>query len=131
MSELSRRELRKFGLTVGIAFALFGTVSWWRGHELPPKVLWTLGALLVVPGLLAPALLRPVERVWMRAALVLGYVNTRILLTAAYYIIVTPIGAALRLFRDPLDRALDDGRGSRWVKRPIEPVDPARYRQQF
>jgi len=56
MSGVSRSELRKFGLTVGGAFVVLGLISWWRGHEWAPRVLWTLGALLAVPGALAPAL---------------------------------------------------------------------------
>ena len=57
----SRRALRKFGVTVGLAFVALGAVSRWRGHELPPRVLWTIGVLLVVPGLVAPALLRSLD----------------------------------------------------------------------
>ena len=56
MEQVSKTELRKFGLTVGGAFILLGLISWWRGHEWAPRVLWTLGALLAVPGALAPAL---------------------------------------------------------------------------
>jgi len=128
---LAKAELRKFGLTVGAAFAVLGGISWWRGHELPPRVLWTLGVLLFVPGLLFPAVLGPVQRAWMAFALVLGHVNTRIILTVLYYLVMTPVGFVMRLFRDPLDRALGDGRTSNWIKREREPVDAARYERQF
>ena len=128
---LSKSELRKFGLTVGTAFALFGAISWWRGHELPPRVLWTLAALLIVPGLIAPSILGPVQRGWMKFAMVLGHVNTRIILTALYYLVMTPVGLIMRLFRDPLDRSLKDTRDSQWIRRDSEPVDAARYERQF
>ena len=88
-------------------------ISWWRGHELPPRVLWTLGVLLVVPGLLAPAVLAPVERGWMAFAEVLGHVNTRIILTVLFYFVMTPVGfvhAPLPRSARPL--ACDDGRPS-------------------
>jgi hypothetical protein len=124
-------ELRKFGVTVGIAFAVLGTISWWRGHELPPRVLWTLGGLLFVPGLLIPAALRPVHRGWMALALVLGHVNTRIILTVLYYVVMTPVGLVMRRFRDPLDRSLRDAKDSQWIKRTPEPVSPERYERQF
>jgi Saxitoxin biosynthesis operon protein SxtJ len=127
----SRRELRKFGLTVGGVFLLLGLVSWYRGHVVPPRVLWTLGTLLVVPGLVAPALLAPVEHWWMRMAAVLGHANTRIILSVLYFVVFTPFGAVMRLFRDPLDRTVDDGRRSNWIKRPPEPAERARYQQQF
>ena len=128
---LSKAELRKFGLTVGGAFAVFGAISWWRGHELPPRVLWTLAALLMVPGAIAPAILGPVHRVWMAFATVLGHVNTRIILTVLFYLVMTPVGLIMRLFRDPLDRSLRDRSTSQWIKRESQPVDPGRYERQF
>jgi hypothetical protein len=127
----SLRELRRFGLTVGGAFVLLALISAWRGHSLPPRVLGTAGALLVAGGLVAPRLLEPVERGWMRFAEGLGRVNTRIILALVYCIVITPAGIVRRWFRDPLDRRMHDGRPSVWVTRPRGPVDPARYRQQF
>jgi hypothetical protein len=131
MTRLPDAELRKFGLTVGGVFAVLGVVSWWRGHDVAPKVLWTIGALLIAPGLVAPALLAPVQRAWMRLALVLGHVNTRIILTAVFYLVMTPIGFVMRLFRDPLDRSLRDAQSSQWVKRSGEDFQPSRYERQF
>jgi len=128
---LSKAELRKFGLTVGGAFVVLGGISWWRGHELPPRVLWTLAALLIVPGAIAPAVLGPVHRVWMAFATVLGHVNTRIILTVLFYLVMTPIGLIMRLFRDPLDRSLRDRSTSQWIKREPQPVEPERYERQF
>jgi len=131
MAEPRTRELRKFGLTVGGALAVLGLISWARGHVIAPRVLWALGALLVVPGLAAPALLAPVHRVWMRAAETLGYVNTRVILSVLFYLVLTPIGLLMRLFRDPLRRSLDDRSRSQWIKREPAPVDRASYERQF
>ena len=131
MAARTTRDLRKFGLTVGGVFLVLGAVSRWRGHTTPPLVFWTVGGALVVPGALAPRLLAPVERAWMRFAEVLGHVNARVILTVLYWVVVTPIGLVLRAFRDPLDRRVADGRASEWIRRPRQPVDAARYREQF
>ena len=112
-------------------FLLLGGISWWRGHELPPRIMWTVGALLAIPAVVAPALLGPVQRWWMRGAMVLGEVNGRIILTLLFYLVIFPLGRVLRLFRDPLNRSLRDPGGSNWMKRPSEPVDPGRYERQF
>lgn len=128
---LSKPELRKFGLTVGAAFAVLGAISWWRGHELPPRIMWTLAVLLIVPGAIAPGILGPVNRAWMAFANVLGHFNTRIILTALFYLVLTPVGAIMRIFRDPLDRSLRDAKESQWVKRESQPVELARYERQF
>jgi hypothetical protein len=67
----------------------------------------------------------------MKFALVLGHFNTRVILTVLYYLVMTPVGFIMRLFRDPLDRSLKDGNASHWIKREPQPVDLARYERQF
>ena len=94
-------------------------------------MLWTLGGALLVPGLLMPAILAPVERAWLKFAEVLGAVNTRAILSVLFYAVLTPIGVVLRAFRDPLDRTLDDRAASNWKRRPAGPVTRERYEQQF
>jgi saxitoxin biosynthesis operon SxtJ-like protein len=127
----SPAALRKFGLSVGGVFLLLGAVSRWRGHTIAPALLATAGVLLVVPGLVAPAVLAPVERRWMQFAEVLGRINTRIVLTVLYYVVITPVGALRRRSADPLDRRMREPKPSNWVRRERGPVDPARYRHQF
>ena len=131
MDAASPSELRRFGLTVGGVFLVLAAVSRWRGHTVAPVVLGMLGGLLVVPGLLVPRALAPVQRRWMRGAAVIGDVNARVVLAVLYYAVVTPIGFLMRRRRDPLDRAIADGRTSQWVKRTPEPADRARYERQF
>ncbi len=131
MAAPTAAELRKFGLTVGTAFTLFGAISWWRGHELPPMVLATLAVLLVIPALVAPRVLGPVQHYWMAFATVLGHVNTRIILTVLYYLVITPIGFVMRFRRDPLNRSLTDAEGSVWIKRPADATNPRTYERQF
>jgi hypothetical protein len=131
MSDESARNLRRFGLTVGGAFALLGLVSWARGHEIPPMVLGSLAVGLIVPGLVAPRTLGPVQRYWMRGAMVVGEFNSRVILGVFYYLVMAPVGFVRRRFGDPLNRKLGDRTGSVWVKRERLPVDRERYERQF
>ena len=131
MQPVSQHGLRRFGLTVGGVFLALGCLSWWRGHEVAPRIMWALGAPLVVLGAVAPSLLAPVERAWMAMAEVLGRINTRIILTTLFFAVMTPVGWLRRLREDPLDRRMGDGRESNWIRRDRVAVDPSRYRQQF
>jgi hypothetical protein len=97
----------------------------------PPPILGTVAVLLIVPGLIAPTLLRHVERGWMWVGGWIGEINGRIILTVLFYGVIWPIGRVLRLKRDPLDRSLTDGKTSTWIKRERVPVDPERYERQF
>ena len=102
-ARLTPREGRKFAFTVGIAFLVFGAISAWRGHELPPRILWTLGGILLFAGLVIPSRLGPVYRGWMRLGLAIGRVVSPIVVGAMYFVVVTPVGVVLRLLgRNPL-----------------------------
>ena len=112
---------RNFGLSVGSALALFGLLALWRDHPWLAATLLLPGAVLVLCGLLISTWLAPLRRQWMRMATAIGALNARIILTVAYYFIVTPVGLLMRLAgRDPLDRRLGTG-DSYWHRRPPEP----------
>jgi hypothetical protein len=122
-------------VTVGGALLVLGALSAWRHHALAPRVMWAIGGALVLAGLVVPAVLAPVERFWMgpvlRVAARVGDVVSRVFLALLYFLVFAPIGFVLRRVNDPLDRRLDDGRSSHWIKRTPQTVDPARYEQLF
>ena len=89
---------RKFGVTVGIAFAVLATISWWRGHHYPVYVLGALGGLLVLGGLLIPRQLGPVERGWMQLAVLISKVTTPVFMGVVYFLVLLPIGLVMRAF---------------------------------
>ena len=106
-----RKTLVTFGLLVGSLIAvLFGLLfPWLRGRRFPAWP-WAVGAVLAASAVGAPALLAPVYRAWMAVGSALGWVNTRILLGAVFYLVVTPIGAVMRLTgRDPMRRRFEPG----------------------
>lgn len=100
---VTKKTLRSFGLTVGAVFAL---IALWpvviRGGDLR---VWAAipAALLIVPALVWPSSLLRVYKGWMAVGNVLGWINTRIILGAVFYFVVTPIGAVRRLLgKDPM-----------------------------
>lgn len=102
----TNRQLRSFGLLVGGIFLVMGMwpVLW---HGLDPR-LWALvlGGSLLLPGLLMPAVLRKPYELWMRLAHVLGWINTRIILSIMFYTVFTPVALVMRLIgTDPMNRS--------------------------
>ncbi len=104
-----RKTLISFGLvTGGLVAALFGLLFPWLWGRRFPAWPWAVAAVLSASALGAPALLAPVYRAWMAVGSALGWVNTRVLLGAVFFLVVTPIGAVMRLTgRDPLRRAFE------------------------
>ena len=116
------KELRSFGLLVGGVFALIGILSFWFGRR--GWHLWPLAAaaLLIVPALVAPRVLAPIHRGWMRLAEVLAWVNTRIILALAFFLMFTPIGVVRRwIAGDTLKLGLDRDAASYRVTRTTRP----------
>jgi hypothetical protein len=116
-TRLTAAQGRRFGLTVGIAFAVFAGIAWWRGHPTTATVLGIPAGLLLVAGLLIPTYLGPVERGWMKLALVISKVTTPIVMGGMYLLVLTPVGVLRRAFGgNPMAHA-PGGRGY-WQQRP-------------
>lgn len=106
-NEITKKQLRSFGFTVGGVFALIGfwpiviyglAPRWW---------LVVVAAVLVLPALIYPKSLFWIHKGWMALGHILGWINTRIILGIVFYLIVTPIGFIRHLLgKDPMGRQL-------------------------
>ena len=126
------RQLREFAVAALVAAGVVGGILWWKmGDNRISLVLWVVGPLVALVGLVAPRSIRWLFLGLTLAAFPIGMVIGFVLLSLTYYLVVTPIGLGFRLLRrDLLDRSIDRGATSYWVKRPPRP-QPGRYFQQF
>jgi Saxitoxin biosynthesis operon protein SxtJ len=120
---------RSFGFTVGGVLAAIALFSLWRGHVVRAEVAVAISGVLLVAGLVRPMSLAPLARQWNRFGHLLGWINSRVLLTAMFVLVVTPAGALGRLCgSDPLGRR---GLGSRWLPFSPRARDPKHYERMF
>jgi hypothetical protein len=71
-----------------------------------------------------------VYKVWMRVAFILSWVNTRIILFVLFYLILTPIGLVLRLFKvDLLERRKQAE--TYWKIKEKAGFNPLNYERRF
>lgn len=125
----------------GTLFAVIGIVIvpafvfWKRG-------VWTdtssisaaIGIAFYLSGRFAPNALRPLFVAWMKLALILNWIMTRVIISLVFLVIMTPIGLVRRLsgsstpksfhrFRDPSTETY-------WIRRdPIRKPADSYYRQ--
>ena len=127
----TRDEVRRFGFLfasvcmLGVAYSLYAGSETWR---------WLLGGAVffLATGLVGYPVLRPLYIGWMKLAIVLAWVNTRLLLGLFFYMILTPTGLVMRLFgKDFLDAKIDRSAKSYWKVRQQNVFDPKRYEQLF
>ena len=108
---------RSFGVAFGGLFAVIALYRLWRGRTAVNDLAIASAVLFLVAWVFPRALDAP-NRVWMRLARALGWVNSRFLLTILFFAIITPYGALQRLVgRDRL--------GRRWRAAPPAWVRPA------
>lgn len=129
MDDKRRKDLRTFGLVLGALLAFSGLRLRVKWHVSFAPALWVLGAASALTALVSPPALEPVERRWLAVAKVLGKINTFVMLTIVYYLVLTPFAVVRRAFGgDPLERAW--GPGSYWKKR-TSGEDLKSYERQF
>lgn len=127
-TRLTAREGRRFAFTVGIAFLVIGSISAWRGHIWPPRLLWTIGGTLLLAGVLLPGRLGPVYHRWMALAAAISRVTSPIVVGVAYFVVLSPIGLLLRaLGRNPLEHR--EGEEGFWSPAPRR--SPSDLENQF
>ena len=133
--DVSRRALRHFGLVVGGVFAALAAVAAWRAGGAPGPVgvgFGAVGAALIVGGLAAPRALGPVYRVWMTAAIAMGFVTTRVLLTLVFALVFVPVGLLFRLLRrDVLAQRPDPAAPSYWLRHEAGPSARDRLERMY
>jgi hypothetical protein len=121
---------RSFGISVGTVLILIAAYQLWRERILAAEILGGVGAVLLVLGYTWPRLLKWPSALWWKLALVLGYINARIILTVIFLLVLTPTSLMWRLIgRDPLARRRNVWRG--WTPHPARYKDPNHYKRMY
>ena len=121
------KHIRQFG---AIAFVFFGclcALGIWAKKPIPIYLFGTL-SLLGLGFILLPIPLKPVYDTWHKIAHFIGRVVTTLILTLAYYLVITPAALIKRVVGGrPLPLKPDKNASSYWVSRE----EPAQPREQF
>jgi hypothetical protein len=125
-----RQSDRGFGLTFAGFFAVVFAAGWALFDARPYWAL-ALALLFAALALAYPLVLMPLNRLWGLLGARLGHVNNRVLLGVVFYMVITPMGVALRLFgKDLIGRRID--RGAETYLTPLtRGSDSASFRDQF
>ena len=128
----SRRDLLWFGLLLPVFFAIVGALVWRRsGSFTAGTAVWAVGGTLSALFAVWPTSRRRIYVGWMYAVYPIGWTVSHLLLGVVYFVVITPIGLALRMLRrDPLERSFDRTATTYWVRHnPADRIE--RYLRQF
>ena len=122
---------RSFGFVFTGFFALVGGVKLYTGHAW--SLYWFAGAAtFLAAALLAPRILAPLNRLWLKFALLLYAVMNPLTMALLFFLVVTPIGVVMRLAgKDFLRKRLEPDASSYWLPRDPPGPAPDSMKQQF
>jgi hypothetical protein len=111
---------RTFGLVFVVVFALLGGWAWY--HEYRPVFVYAaagLAALFLLLAFLAPAILRPLNRIWFGLGMLLHHIVNPIVMTALFWLALVPTAVIARLCgRRFMPTKFDRAASSYWVACP-------------
>ncbi len=128
--EVTPKTLRSFALLFCALFGVWAGALFWKGS---PNGMWPAGASMVflLAGIFFPMTLGLPYRLWMALAFVMGWLMTRLVLTAAFFLIMTPWGRLLKLMgKDLLDERIQKETPTYWKKHDAV-SDREQYKRQF
>lgn len=133
--EANKKALRSFGIVVGGVVALLDVYFYWKNAFVLTNLIQVLGIsafALMILGAFLPLLLRPIYKVWMSIAVVMGFVMTNVILCVFFLTLITPIGLFRRMLgKDDMKRKWNDEINSYWQPKTYHDESPKRFERYF
>jgi hypothetical protein len=122
---------RSFGFVMAGAFTVVSLLNGWHAGRIWP---WTTGlaALFLIAALLRPAVLNPLNRVWLKFGLLLHKIVNPVIMALLFYGTVLPTGLVMRAMgKDLLRLKRDPDAASYWIVRTPAGPAPETMKDQF
>lgn len=129
--QVTTKQARKSVLVVAVVLLLIGLWNFYRSRETVAVVFTVISLSLAAVGFLIPRAAKLFHVYWMKLAMLLGAVNSRILLTLVFYLMFAPYNLISRLFgRDQLNRR-GTKRSTNWTERQATRQTKERFERLF
>ncbi len=116
-SKIKISSNRNFGL---VFFFVFLIVSLWPLiNEGSPRY-WSIviAVIFLILGLLNSKLLTPLNKLWFKFGLFLGFIISPIIMGIIFFLVIAPTGLVMKLMgKDLLDKKYDNKKKSYWINR--------------
>lgn len=115
-------SLKKFGVWVGVVFMFISVFLFFRTvYPAAGLICGLFAAFLILSGIIYSPFLKRIYIIWMTAAFTLGWFMSRLLLSIIFFVIITPTGLVLRIFKkDLMNIRQREERVTYWIKRDTE-----------
>ena len=127
----SSRQLNVFGILWLLFFSAIGGILIKSGSSvLTATIVWCIAMVVPAMGWVVPGFMRIVYVGMAYMAYPIGFVVSHLIMVIVYYLVLTPIGLAMRLFgHDPMNRHFDGSTDTYWCSREQDDSLNAYFRQ--
>ena len=126
----SRKDLKNFGFIIGFILLIIGVFLFVREKD-SFVYFFSIGSILIGLGIITPLILKPIYKIWMIFAVIIGWVMTRVILSVLFYLIISTIGIFTRLIGKDFLNLKSKNNESYWNIRNKEYELNQDYEKQF
>ena len=107
---------RSFGVVFFVVFLLIGLWPILKGNEIR---IWSIVISLIffILGILNSKILTPFNKVWFRFGIFLGNFISPIIMGIVFFLVVTPTGLIMKLFRKDLINLRKNNSSPYWIEK--------------
>ena len=107
---------RSFGIVFFVVFLLIGLWPILNGNEIR---IWSIVISLIffILGILNSKILTPFNKVWFRFGIFLGNFISPIIMGIVFFLVVTPTGLIMKLFRKDLINLRKNNSSTYWIEK--------------
>ena len=107
---------KSFGIVFSVVFLIISLWPFLDGNQI--RLPWLIAsAILILLSFIKPESLRPFNLLWMKLGALLGKVVAPIVMLVIFFVVVTPIGIVLKIFKKDLLGLNFSDHESYWLKR--------------
>ncbi len=107
---------RNFGI---VFFVVFLIIALWPVLKQNEIRIWSLiiSFIFFVLGLINSKLLAPLNKLWFKFGILLGNIISPIVMGIVFFLVVTPTGLVMRIFRKDILKLKKNSRDSYWINK--------------
>ena len=107
---------RNFGI---VFFIVFLIIALWPVLKQNEIRIWSLiiSFIFFVLGLINSNLLTPLNKLWFKFGILLGNIISPIVMGIVFFLVVTPTGLVMRIFRKDILKLKKNSRDSYWINK--------------
>tara|TARA_B110000003_G_scaffold275632_1_gene318831 strand:+ start:1871 stop:2257 length:387 start_codon:yes stop_codon:yes gene_type:complete len=105
---------RSFGIVFFLVFLIIGVFPIKNGESIN-YILISISIIFLFLGIANSKLLTPLNKMWFKFGIILGYILSPIIMGLIFFMVVTPTGLLLKIFRKDVLNLKNNNKKTYWI----------------